>query len=137
MAIKTTIRITKGTLSYTLWTIDGVIYGPTNPQVPNQGLATPSDHFVVAVEGQAPQYDPPSVALTMAPNYAIVCQWNAPKPGEFLWTLNGHPITAAQRFVRVAGPAEFFVELVTVNGERPTGSVKDGCSVVDITHTVV
>lgn len=137
MAIKTTIRITKGTLSCTLWTIDGVMYGPTNPQVPNQGLATPSAHFVVAVDGQAPQYDPPSVALTMAPSYAIVCQWNAPKPGEFLWTLNGHPITAGLQFVKVAAPAEFFVELVTINGERPPGPGKDGYSRIDIIHTVI
>jgi len=137
MAIRTTIRITKGKLSYTLWTIDGVTFGPTNPQVPNQGLAAPSAHFDVAVDGQPPLHDPPSVALTMAPSYAIVCQWNTPKPGEFQWTLNGHVITAGQQFVAVALPAECFVELATVNGERPPGPDQEGYSKVEIIHTVV
>jgi len=137
MAIRTTIRITKGKLSYTLWTIDGVTYGPTNPQVPNQGLAGPSEHFDVAVDGRPTERDPRGVMLMMAPTYEVVCQWNTPRPGEFQWTLNGRVITAGQQFVDVSMPAEFFVDLATVNGEPPPAPEKEGPSKVEIVHTVI
>ena len=45
--------------------------------------------------------------------------------------------TAGQQFVDVSLPAEFFVDLATVNGEPPPAPEKEGPSKVEIVHTVI
>ena len=137
MAIKTTIKITKGKLSYTLWTIDGIAYGPTNPSVPESGLIQPADYLDVIVNDGTP-LRPDRLELTMQGRNEIVCLWASPKPGAFSWSLNGRSITSGVQNVAVVLPPELFADLEKVSGDRvepAPGQLRE--SRLEIFHTWV
>lgn len=117
MAIKTTIKITKGGVSYTLWAIDGLTYGPTDPAIPERGLTEPAEYFEVTVNG-TPLEPPSPLRLTMQGPHDIVCQWVSPRPGTFAWTLDRQSMTVGQPNAAIALRPECFANLEEVNGIR-------------------
>jgi hypothetical protein len=131
MAIKTTIKITKGKTSSTVWSVDGITYGATDP-VPNSGMTAPPDTFEQSVNGGAMQSHD-VVDLTMRGGATIRCQRVATAPRFLEWLVNGAVVIRNRPGAAAALPAAFFTELVTVSVD-PEAPALNGPSKVEITH---